>query len=201
MRASANHVMRKFSMASITSNFSSKRSTSYTSLGSWRKDESAVNEMGRRDNSLTVRSNSHRPALVSFHTAPDAFLPADFELNPSIATCKSKKLAALRLLAATFDRRRSSTPSTAANENQKGGQGLNRAQSLRQRISKGTADETTYEKSAPWKDQLPFANREGDCVRDSAALPSGLGEVTHQTSKTPDPTAKRSKSKLLRLFQ
>jgi hypothetical protein len=201
MRASANHVMRKFSLASITSNFSSKRSTSYTSIGSWRKDESVANDTGRRDDSLRVRSSSHRPTLVSFHTAPDAFLPADFELNNSIATRKSKKSAALRLLAATFDRPRSSTPSTAANENQKGGQGLKRTQSLSQRISRPTADDIPSDKFFSQKDQLPFAHAEGDRVRHSAALSSGLGKTTQQMGEMHEPKAKSSRSKLLRLFQ
>jgi hypothetical protein len=201
MRGSANHVMRKFSMASITSSFSSKRSTSYTSIGSWRKDESGVNDLGRRDDSLRVRSNSHRPALVSFHTAPNAFLPADFELTNSVATCKSKKPAALRLLAATFDRPRALPPTTTTNENQKESRVPSRTQSVRQSIARRTTDRGTANKSPPQENHPARAHDDKHSARHSAALPNGLSEAAHQTIETREPIAKRSRSKLLRLFQ
>lgn len=83
IRASANSVMRKLSMASIASNFS-KRSLSYSTLSSQRT------ENGRATSSVQSSEISHackipekrkRPVVVDFHTAPDAFLPEDFELN------------------------------------------------------------------------------------------------------------------------
>ncbi|KAI5367465.1 putative DH domain-containing protein [Septoria linicola] len=107
IRAGANHVIRKFSMASITSNFSSsKRNPSYTSVNSWRKEDVAPSRAAkniRRDSFNTVTSRSTKPLShpVNFHTAPDAFLPADFELqDPS----KSKKRSALRTFTMTMER-------------------------------------------------------------------------------------------------
>jgi hypothetical protein len=201
-RTSANHVMRKFSIASITSNFStSKRSTSYTSIGSWRKDELAMTAAGRQDDSQLVRSNTQRPALVSFHTTPDAFLPADFELSNSITTSKSKKPGALRLLAATFDRPRPFSPNPAPNENQKATQSLGRAQSVRQRLSKRAPDHVTSNRSSSQNDQTLHAQNQEDRVWHSATPMRGLSDTANQTSETREPKAKRSGSRLLRLFQ
>lgn len=112
IRASANHVMRKFSMASITSNFSAtKRSLSYTSIGSWRKEDvipgkALTSSKSGSDDGVTKNSNkssrTHRPPLVNFHSTPDAFLPVDFELEDPMIT--KRKKSALRTLTASFER-------------------------------------------------------------------------------------------------
>ncbi|KAF2090987.1 Dbl homology domain-containing protein [Saccharata proteae CBS 121410] len=100
IRASANSVMRKLSMASITSNFS-KKSGSYGNLSQLRKDE--VIKAQKRSppgSGASVASTSRkRPVVVDFHNAPAAFLPADFELKtpdgkikrPAIPTIISEK--------------------------------------------------------------------------------------------------------------
>lgn len=129
IRAGANHVIRKFSMASITSNFSSsKRTPSYTSVSSWRKEDVAPSravKSSRRDSFTTASSRSTRPLPhpVSFHTAPDAFLPADFELQDPT---KSKKRSALRTFTLTMER-----PFSPLLSNENKQSSLRRAQSVR----------------------------------------------------------------------
>ncbi|KAF2758619.1 hypothetical protein EJ05DRAFT_500138 [Pseudovirgaria hyperparasitica] len=83
IRASANAVMRKMSMASLTSNFS-KRSASVNNL-SRRRAEDALRS-GRKT-SPPVLGSSHSiagkrpsPPHVDFHNDPLRFLPADFDL-------------------------------------------------------------------------------------------------------------------------
>ncbi|KAF2494069.1 hypothetical protein BU16DRAFT_528226 [Lophium mytilinum] len=88
LRASANSVMRKLSMASIASNFS-RRSPSFTSLSHTRSEESFSGLPGppggmRAKSALSVRRPA--PALVDFHNAPAAFLPTDFELQDKTAS-------------------------------------------------------------------------------------------------------------------
>jgi hypothetical protein len=81
IRASANSVMRKLSMASIASNFS-RRSTSYTSLSVHRFDDGNASSSGQSLKTVRPKKaaeNRRRP--VDFHTAPNAFLPEDFGLN------------------------------------------------------------------------------------------------------------------------
>ena len=68
-------------------------------------------------------SKSARPPLVDFHNAPEAFLPADFELQDP--TAKRKK-SALRSFTMTMERPFSPP---LGNENKPGG--LRRAQSVR----------------------------------------------------------------------
>ncbi|KAF1988659.1 hypothetical protein K402DRAFT_402830 [Aulographum hederae CBS 113979] len=92
IRASANSVMRKLSMASIASNFS-KRSTSYTSLSHSRYEENSTCQKPPMLRSVAsaahvpsrqpMKGDKRRvPILVDFHNAPEAFLPTDFELGP-----------------------------------------------------------------------------------------------------------------------
>jgi len=132
IRASANSVMRKLSMASITSNFS-KRSLSYSTL-SFQKEKASVNLEPRVSlgattedgytsssgtSSRTVRPKKQgekpeqrkRPVLVDFHNAPDAFLPEDFELNikGTNTARRSRKLAARLSLSMTAESRPQST--------------------------------------------------------------------------------------------
>ncbi|KAF2100309.1 hypothetical protein NA57DRAFT_35935 [Rhizodiscina lignyota] len=89
IRASANSVMRKLSMASIASNFS-KRSISYTSVSTTSTRmmaNSSIDDGPHASNDSTrFRStgSGSGPGLprVDFHNAPNAFLPEDFELKP-----------------------------------------------------------------------------------------------------------------------
>ncbi|KAK7520648.1 hypothetical protein IWZ03DRAFT_143222 [Phyllosticta citriasiana] len=81
IRASANSVMRKLSMASIASNFSSKRSGSYNSLSQLRKDDPWKSRRRSPSGTLSKSASPAPPCIkVDFHSAPDQFLPADFEL-------------------------------------------------------------------------------------------------------------------------
>ncbi|KAK5113975.1 hypothetical protein LTR62_003098 [Meristemomyces frigidus] len=106
IRASANHVMRKFSMASITSNFStSKRNVSHTSIPHARKEDMPPPKSTRTEHE---RSRPTRPLPVSFQTAPDAFLPEDFTIG---GTLPKQKRSALRTLTMTLERPFSPAPS------------------------------------------------------------------------------------------
>ncbi|KAI6804642.1 hypothetical protein KC361_g73 [Hortaea werneckii] len=103
IRASANNVMRKFSMASIASNFStSKRNASYTSISSARHNNSKEDSRsgdGSRATSRKHRRHARAP-LVDFHNAPDAFLPEDFGLEDPT----KRKRSALRTLTMNMER-------------------------------------------------------------------------------------------------
>ncbi|KAK1073455.1 hypothetical protein LTR74_001864 [Friedmanniomyces endolithicus] len=121
LRASANHVMRKFSMASITSNFSTaKRNASYTSIATTtaarsREDPTppppsiltkpSLRERAVASNTNTTNNNNPsattRPPLVDFHNAPEAFLPEDFDLSGSTA---KRKRSALRTFTLSMER-------------------------------------------------------------------------------------------------
>lgn len=84
IRASANSVMRKLSMASIASNFSRRSPSLSSPLSHTRSEESfgrlyKLSSSNRPHSSLSERRPV--PAVVDFHTAPTAFLPADFELQ------------------------------------------------------------------------------------------------------------------------
>lgn len=96
IRASANSVMRKLSMASIASNFS-RRSPSFSSMSNTRSEDS----YGSRANivahgnlrSAPVSDRRPAPAVVDFHNAPAAFLPTDFELQDTRLSSRRRKLA------------------------------------------------------------------------------------------------------------
>ncbi|KAH4208520.1 hypothetical protein HBH70_185040 [Parastagonospora nodorum] len=96
IRASANSVMRKLSMASIASNFS-RRSPSFSSVSNARSDDSfgsRVHKMSQGN--LRARSANERrpaPAVVDFHTAPAAFLPTDFEIEDARPSSRRRRLA------------------------------------------------------------------------------------------------------------
>lgn len=104
IRASANSVMRKLSMASIASNFS-KRSASFTSMSSRPQDLQAARN---KTNVPPPPRKSPTPAgfkrpmgsppppvpPVNFHNAPSAFLPEDFELRDNPIS-RRQKLATL----------------------------------------------------------------------------------------------------------
>jgi len=87
IRASANSVMRKMSMASIASNFS-RRSASLVSNASQVAEDtvSASQKLLGTSHTKFVRHPSNRgkpmsPKLVDFHNAPEQFLPEDFDLK------------------------------------------------------------------------------------------------------------------------
>jgi hypothetical protein len=106
IRASANSVIRKLSMASIASNFSmSKRSNSFTSLTTQRIEESGFSTSQRSLQSVSsitkyrtdvegMRNSRPSPVVVDFHNTPSAFLPEDFELKPKQNhLCKRRRMA------------------------------------------------------------------------------------------------------------
>ena len=87
IRASANSVMRKMSMASIASNFS-RRSTSLVSNASV-VIEDTISTSQKLLGTSQLKLASHpsnrdkrsNPKLVDFHNAPEQFLPEDFDLR------------------------------------------------------------------------------------------------------------------------
>jgi hypothetical protein len=96
IRASANSVMRKLSMASIASNFS-RRSPSFSSMSNTRSDDSFGSRVQKvSQGNLRPRSATDRrpaPTVVDFHTAPAAFLPTDFELEDARPSSRRRRLA------------------------------------------------------------------------------------------------------------
>ncbi|TKA60905.1 hypothetical protein B0A55_12795, partial [Friedmanniomyces simplex] len=103
IRASANHVMRKFSMASITSNFSTaKRNASYTSIPSSARKEDMPPPRSTKPSIRERGKTSSRPPLVDFHNAPEAFLPEDFDL--SLGGTAKRKRSALRTFTLSMER-------------------------------------------------------------------------------------------------
>ncbi|KAF2006591.1 Rho guanyl nucleotide exchange factor [Amniculicola lignicola CBS 123094] len=96
IRASANSVMRKLSMASIASNFS-RRSPSFSSLSNTRSEDSFGSKVHKiSQGNLRARSAADRrpaPAVVDFHNAPAAFLPTDFELQDTRPCGRRRRLA------------------------------------------------------------------------------------------------------------
>ncbi|GAB7355167.1 hypothetical protein MBLNU459_g5734t2 [Dothideomycetes sp. NU459] len=99
IRDTANDLIRKLSMVSITSNFS-KRSMSYASVGG--AYPVATKPKSRSSQGLES-TKTRRPPLVDFHNAPEAFLPEDFELQHP----KRSKRVGFRALTMTCDRPRS----------------------------------------------------------------------------------------------
>ena len=96
IRASANSVMRKLSMASITSNFS-RRSPSFSSMSNTRSEDSYGSKVHRipHGNLRAAHVSDRRPAptVVDFHNAPAAFLPTDFELQDTRPSSRRRRLA------------------------------------------------------------------------------------------------------------
>ncbi|OQO11938.1 hypothetical protein B0A48_03665 [Cryoendolithus antarcticus] len=75
LRGSANNVIRKFSMASITSNFSSKRSASYTSMSGY------PGSLRKKDMPPPHLLSKARPAPKPARMPLSDLLPADFDLQ------------------------------------------------------------------------------------------------------------------------
>lgn len=205
IRASANHVIRKFSMASITSNFSSsKRSASYTSISqSSRKED--MPPPPRKDKMLrreppSGSSRSPRPPLVDFHTAPEAFLPADFELQDPAA---ERKKSALRTLTMTMERPFSPLLGNDAEYQS----GLRRAQSVHDVHRKfGTPVPPTDLEAKEKRPAQPVYSVVQERVKTPAVMQgseaSGETIVPEVTGggKAKGPRKSKSRNKLLRLF-
>ena len=206
IRASANHVIRKFSMASITSNFSSsKRSASYTSMSqSSRKEEMPPPRKPKtlRREPPAGSSRSPRPPLVDFHNAPEAFLPADFELHDP--TAKRKK-SAFRTLTMTMERPFSPLLGNEA----KTQSGLRRAQSVHDVHQKPTTLVPPLEAEAKYdKPAQPVYS----VVQERAKTPANMqrSETSVKSDDTIVPEVgggggtvkepRKSKSRLMRLF-
>ncbi|KAF2483224.1 hypothetical protein BDY17DRAFT_250617 [Neohortaea acidophila] len=197
IRASANHVIRKFSMASITSNFSSsKRSASYTSISTNHKEDMPPPKLQK---SMRGRANTNkptaRPPLVDFHNAPEAFLPEDFELQ--VDRGSKRKKSALRTLTMTMER-----PFSPLLGHDQKASVLRRAQSVKE---VGGA-----------KSSVPMATSGDDSVGDDKSYPPAysVGRERTKTLRSSDETIiaghgngsaktpKKSKSsKILRLFK
>lgn len=191
IRASANNVIRKFSMASITSNFSSsKRSGSYTSISQSHKEDMPPPKTKpvRRDHG-GGHSKSPRLPVVDFHNAPEAFLPADFELQDP--TMKRKK-SALRTFTMTMERPFSPLLGVE-----------NKASSLRRAQSVRHGTETLTMPLHEENEQTP-STTVYSVVQERAKTPARL-QPSDETI-TPDdvplktPRKAKSRSKLLRLF-
>lgn len=179
IRGSAKHVIRKFSMASITSNFSSsKRSASYTSIAGSRsgKEELApLSTNPKSSASSSSRSSSTKHSVAQnrhgSEKPPPArlplseLLPADFEL-PSRG-----KRSALRAFTMTMERPFS--PLLTPSENRpSSSSGVRRSQSVRD-VSNvasegGVSDETVVaEKSKESTAEVRTSLEEGSRLRKS----------------------------------
>ena len=195
IRASANHVIRKFSMASITSNFSSsKRTASYTSISQSRKEDMPPPKTKNvyRDH-RGGNSKPNRPPLVDFHNAPEAFLPADFELQDPAS---KRKKSAFRTFTMTMER-----PFSPLLGNDPKSSGLRRAQSVR------NLSETLHAPPVGLEEQKPptpvysvVQERAKTPAKLQTPLPSDetIGAGGCASAKTPKKS--KSKSKLLWLF-
>lgn len=193
IRASANHVIRKFSMASITSNFSSsKRSASYTSINSSRKED--MPPPRARPNARDHRngySKPARPPLVDFHNAPEAFLPEDFELEDPAA---KRKKSAFRTFTMTMER-----PFSPLLGNDAKPSGLRRAQSVRDVLGTPPAPIIELKEQKP---STPVYSVVQERAKTPAKLQTPQPSDETITADLPAKTPKKSKSKskLLRLF-
>jgi hypothetical protein len=148
IRGSANHVMRKFSMASITSNFSSsKRSASNTSIAGSRSGKedipplphhayppsSVSSSSGSRYHSSKSRHGYAKPQPARLPLAD--LLPADFELQDQFPS--RGKRSAFRAFTMTMERPFS--PLLAAAEDRPtSSTGLRRTQSVRDASAAGS---------------------------------------------------------------
>lgn len=193
IRASANHVIRKFSMASITSNFSSsKRSASYTSIGQGRKEDAPppkARTLGR-----DPRLPSGKPPLVDFHNAPEAFLPADFEIQDPAA---KRNKSAFRTLTMTMER-----PFSPLLGHENKPSGLRRAQSVKEPVVPVPSPALPAGKEMDNRAKTPIYSVVQDRPKTPAPKlqppqPAVQGDISQET---PAKTPRKSKSRLLRLF-
>jgi hypothetical protein len=124
LRVSANHVMRKLSIASMTSMTSiastfSKRSVSHNILNVQRAaqptktgDDTHTSSSGQsvRTVRLNKASNTRKPVVIDFHNTPKAFLPEDFELDIKPRR-RARKISARLSMMIEMDDPASSIPS------------------------------------------------------------------------------------------
>ncbi|WPH04829.1 Hypothetical protein R9X50_00772600 [Acrodontium crateriforme] len=191
LKASANHVIRKFSMASITSNFSSaKRSGSYTSIYNSRKEDMPPPPLPT-GSERESRTNS-RPPVVDFHSAPEAFLPADFELRDPIT---KRKKSAFRTFTMNMERPFSPLLGTDHKSSR-----VRRTQSVHN-VHEGTPRRPTPSNEAT----LPIPPPVYSVVQERPKTPASMSYS--QTSATTgdavparESTRSKGKNKLMRLF-
>ncbi|KXT03020.1 hypothetical protein AC578_687 [Pseudocercospora eumusae] len=203
IRASANHVIRKFSMASITSNFSSsKRTPSYTSVNSGRKEDTAPSRASRssRHDSFTTATSRHiRPVPVNFHTAPDQFLPADFDIQDP---AKSAKKSAFRTFTLTMER-----PFGPLLSNENKPSSLRRAQSVREDVPDDHSPPMCSPTPPPLQSQAEDRPSRPEppvysVVQESVNYATALQPKTNPPPREalPARTPKKTKSRLFRMF-
>jgi len=194
IRASANHVIRKFSMASITSNFtSSKRSASYTSVAGAKKEDMPPPKPRTlvRGTAAYSKASCPPPRPVDFHNAPEAFLPADFELKESGA---KRKRSALRAMTLTMER-----PFSPLTGNDAGPFGLRRAQSVKDaKVSEPPLAVPGQNDKAPAPVYSIAPARPKTPARCEPIVGSEGDEEVVMVGKTPRKS--KSRSRLLRLF-
>ncbi|CAK3948546.1 Dbl homology domain-containing [Lecanosticta acicola] len=193
IRAGANHVIRKFSMASITSNFSSsKRTPSYTSIASSRKEDIPPSiRTSRRDSRAAYPG---RPPVVNFHNAPDAFLPADFELQDPGS---KRKRSALRTFTMTMER-----PFSPLSGNETKAASLRRAQSVRD-VTEGSSKPPPSPVPPPEMETKKPPTPVYSVVQERAKTPAALQVMDENANRdgVSAKTPRKSKSRmLLRLF-
>lgn len=196
LRASANHVIRKFSMASITSNFSSsKRSGSYTSIAQSRNKE----DMGPSRPKPATRDHragsarTIRPPLVDFHNAPEAFLPDDFELEDPAT---KRKKSALRTFTLTRER-----PFSPLLGNDGKASALRRAQSVRDITQPITPAPPVNLKEDKPPTPVYSVMQERSKTPAKTPTPQRSDEkVSAVAGSAKTPRKSKSKNKLLRLF-
>jgi hypothetical protein len=194
-RASANHVIRKFSMASITSNFSSsKRSGSYTSIAQSRgKEDTPAPKSKPATRDYRARSaRTKRPPLVDFHTTPEAFLPADFELRDPAT---KRKKSALRTFTMTMER-----PFSPLLGNDAKSSGVRRVQSVQDVANTSTPVPPGGAKED--KPPTPMYSVVQGSAKTPAKTPTlqANDETVSTAGASKTPRKSKSKNKLLRLF-
>ena len=198
IRAGANHVIRKFSMASITSNFSTSRrsagSASHSSISQVIKEDLRPPKHKKNSrNSHAVPSTQVRPPLVDFHNAPEAFLPADFELHGPTAQRK-KSPSPFRTLTMSIER----PFSPLLGGESRSTSGLRRAQSVRDSGRTTTpAPPPEAEKEQPGTSVYTVMH---DRVRTPSRMQPSDETVTADDSNTWEPRKSKSRNKLRRFF-
>ena len=193
IRASANNVIRKFSMASITSNFSSsKRSASHASISQTSKEDMPPPRSKGVNRDLRDCNKPTRPPLVDFHNAPEAFLPTDFELQDPAT---KRKKSALRTFTMTMER-----PFSPLLSNENKATSLRRVQSVR---DVGEVPPASLLQQSEEKPATPVYS----AVQERAKTPANLQRLqasdetlTSHDAPTKTPRKSKSKNKLLWLF-
>lgn len=183
IRASANHVIRKFSMASITSNFSSKRNASWTSVAQATRKE----DMAPPPKLITKAPKPSRPPVqkIDFHTTPEAFLPTDFELDRPTDT--KRKKSAFRTFTMTMER-----PFSPLMSNESKPSGLRRAQSVRDVANEAPPPGNAVAVAEPTTPVYTVVQQE-------RAKTPAVAQMSDE-ALTRSPRKSKSRHKLMRLF-